>query len=364
MSETTTAAPAPAAAPIPDAGAATPPPNSQPAISVSEAARLLNRQRQEGRPPTPAAPPQGRQPAPNAVAAAAANDRAATDAKPATPPPAPANGLSAMERALGVPGAAPPPADVATATPQDATGLELEGRRYSAAELREAVLKSADYTAKTQQLAQQRQAVQAQQEALAAVLPYIQPELARLAETVQNAPARPDPALLETDPQAYLRARAAYETAMEEQGRLNGLTVLQQQAQARAMEQAVATANEQLAREFPFWADPAERSKAQAELVAWATTDGGFNRDELRHISSAHHLKTMMKAAQYDKWVKASRTQAPPTLAAPARGAAPPPPPTALVGQATESFEAKPNARTGAALLAARRAAQAQSSRS
>ena len=356
MSETANTAPAPAAAPAADA-VTTPAPSNAPGISISDAARLLNQQRrqQAGEPPAPAN--DGRKPAPSAAQPAA----------PATPaPPAPAApALSALERALA-PGGEPPPAANTNAAAQPVAQFDIEGRAYTQAELREAVLKASDYTVKTQELAQQRnaiaqqqQALQAQQQALAAVLPYIQPELARLAETVNQTVQMPDPALAESDPAAYVRQRALYDQAIAEQQRLGGLTQLQQQAQARAMEQAVANANQQLAQEFPFWSDPAERATAQAQIVQWATTQGGFDRNELRNLASAHHLKTMMKAMAYDKWVASAKTTAPTALtSAPTRGTPPPPAPAAAVQQAQDAFAERATIRSGAALLAARRAAQ------
>jgi hypothetical protein len=164
-------------------------------------------------------------------------------------------------------------------------------------------------------------------------------------------------ALLETNPQQYLRERAAYEQAVEEQGRLGNLTALQQQAQARAMEQAVAAGNEALAKEFPFWNDPADRMAAQQQIVNWALDKGGFSRDELRGLTDPRHLKTMMKAMAYDKWVQGAKTTAPQQrLAAPVRGAPPPPAPTERIAVSEQTFSEKPNIRNAAALLAARRA--------
>jgi len=278
-------------------------------------------------------------------------------------------GLSALDRALGVPGGVPPPAATPPAPQADSSqtlpgGLvEIEGQTLrTIGDVQEfARRKTADYTQKLQAVAERDRALRQQHDALQTVLPYIQPELARLAQAVQDVPPRPDPSMLETDPQGYLRARAAYEAATEEQNRLGNLTVLQQQAQQRAMEQQVAAANAQLAQEFPFWADPVERGKAQQQIVQWATTKGGFSRDELRNLADPRQLKAMMKAAQFDRWVEGARTSAPAqTTAAPARGQAPPTPPTQAVQSAQEAFERKPDFRTGAALLAARRAAAAR----
>ena len=359
---TPAAAPAPASAPAPNAAptapasdpGVSPPANERPPISVSEAARLLSRQRRETSPPPPPAQTPDRRPP------AAELAKTPPTPTPATPTPAPSP-LSAMEKALGVPPTAPPAQQSTPQTQQNPLdvqqSLEIEGKRYSQTELREAVLKSTDYTRKTQELAQQRQQLEAQQRALAEVLPHIQPELMRLQEMVQNPPQPPDPRLIETNQQQYLRDRAAYEHALAEQQRLFSLNSLQGQARQRALEQQVAVANEQLAKELPFWADPQQRLEAQQQIVEWATSKGGFSRDELRGLSSPHHLKTMMKAAMFDRWVEGAKTSAPPSQPPPARGVAPPPAPTERVSQAMEAFQAKPDVRAGAALIAARRAA-------
>jgi hypothetical protein len=373
MSESTTA-PTPAAAPGSSEGVSSPAPITQAPISISDAARLLNQQRrpaqntseQSGNPVDAT-----RKPSPNEA-------RAATSAAPAAPPapsPAPAPplpaGLAAMEAALGLPGAIVPAPPESTPSPppgqtQPMAGtVEIDGRHYTPAELREHIGKATDYTKKTQELAQQRQVfdqrerqLQDQAAALAMVLPHIQPELEKLYQTVNQPLARPDLALLETDPRQYFHAQAAYERAVAEQQRIGNLNVLQQQAQNRAMEQQVAAGNEQLTREMPFWGDPQQRLAAQQQIVEWATSKGGYTRAELSGLSSPHHLKAMMKAALFDRWVESAKTGAPTQTVAVARGIAPPPAPSERVRAATDAFEQKADFRTGAALLAARRAAQ------
>jgi hypothetical protein len=293
------------------------------------------------------------------AAAAKANDnRPAANENATTKPTASPAAASALERALGVqpPGSTPeaPPAD-----PNDTAILEIEGQRLKTLdEVREfARKKSAHFTQQMQAVNERDRQVRAQQEALATVLPYIQPELARLAQIVQQAPPRPDATLANTDPGRYVQERAVYEAAMEEQQRLGNLTQLQQQAANRAMEQQVAAANEQLAKEIDGWADPRERAQLQQEIVDWATTKGGFSKDELRGLASPHHLTTMMKAAMYDKMVSGARSTAPPQrLQAPVRGAPPPPAPTERIQAAEQAFDQRANIRTAASLLAARRA--------
>ncbi len=86
------------------------------------------------------------------------------------------------------------------------------------------------------------------------------------------------------------------------------------------MEQQVAAGNEQLAREMPFWGDPQQRLAAQQQIVEWATSKGGYTRAELSGLSSPHHLKAMMKAALFDRWVESAKTGAPTQTVAVARG--------------------------------------------
>jgi hypothetical protein len=238
-----------------------------------------------------------------------------------------------------------------------AASIEIEGQRYTQAQIAAAVRQAADYTQKTQALAEQHRQIQAQQQALAAVLPYIQPELAKLHELVGAQAQKPDIGLMQSDPQRYFTELHRYEQVRAEQERLGGLTRIQAEAAERAMAQQVAAGNEQLAREFPFWADAKERAAAQQQIVEWATAKGGFSRDELRGLTDKRALVLMMKAMQFDKWVSGTRTSAPAqTTRAPVRGTAPPPAPTERVSVANEAFEAKPSVRSGAALLAARRA--------
>jgi hypothetical protein len=298
-----------------------------------------------------------RKPSPNEVAATAAEaakpEASVKSPPPVAPPKAGPDGLSAIDRALGVPGEAPAPLQ----QPDTGPAIEIEGQRYTQAQLAAAVRQAADYTQKTQALAEQHRQLQAQQQALAQVLPYIQPELARLGEIVGAQAQKPDIALMQQDPQRYFTELHRFEQIRAEQERLGGLTRIQAEAAERAMAQQVAVANEQLAKEFPFWGDQKERTAAQQQIVEWATTKGGFTRDELRGLSDPRALKLMMKSMQFDKWVSGTRTSAPAqTTNAPVRGTAPPPAPTERVSVATQDFEAKPSIRSGAALLAARRA--------
>jgi len=242
----------------------------------------------------------------------------------------------------------------------DDAGYEINGTRYDHAQLQALVSAGRDYTEKTQALAEQTRQLQAQQQALAQVLPLIQPEIAKFQQILEGSPM-PPVELAHTDPTAYVQQLAKWQAAQGEIQRLGQMQQMQQQAQQAAMQQQVEAANVQLAKEFPFWADPAQRAEAQQEIVRWALDKGGYSRDELRGLTNPRYLVTLMKAAQFDKWVgSATSTEAPASRTAPTppRGIAPPPPPAAQV-QATEAaFNQRPNVRNATALLTARRAAE------
>lgn len=356
MSESTSA-------PVADSGAApapttidAPAPNTQQSISVTEAARLLREQRRKA--PDGQAPSSRPDPSARAGGTAAAAP-VAPDAAPKAPSkPA---GVAAMERALGVPeGAAqasPESVPGAQPTAPTDTGYEIDGVRYDHARLKALVSAGADYTAKTQALAEQNRQLQAQQQAMAQVLPFIQPELAKLQGMLEGSPM-PPPDLANTDPTAYVQQLARWQAAQAEIGRLSQLQQLQQQAQQQAMAQQVDAANAALAQEYPFWADPQQRAEVQQAIVHWAVNEAGYTKDELRGLSNPRYLKTLMKAMNYDRWVQgATRTEAPAsrTAATPPRGVAPPPPLSQVLQGAEDAFGQRPNIRNATALLNARR---------
>jgi hypothetical protein len=336
-----------------------PAPASQESISLSDAGRLLARRRQEaareaqgqGQPtarlnpsPAPAGPP-GQLTAP-------------VESKPAAPA-TPTDSYDTIAKALGLQEGVQPPAPVDGAAPAAETPADgvytIDGHRVTAAQIRTAMGQAADYTRKTQELAQQRAQLQQQAEALATVLPHIQPELAKLGERLQGA-TPPDPSLIESDPQGYLRQFAAYQQATAEQQRLGSLTQLQQQAFERAMTQQVEAGNKMLSEKYEFWRDDASRSAVQRDIAKWAESKGGYTRQELQGLSDPRHVESMMKAMMFDRMVEGAKTTAPkPVQTAQVRGVRPPPAAAAQVQAAEQAFEARPNARNAAALLSARR---------
>jgi hypothetical protein len=336
-----------------------PAPASQESISLSDAGRLLARRRQEA-----AREAQGQPTARLNPVQQGPGEARATPAQPAAQPTeakaaAPTDSYDTIAKALGLqegvqPAAAPDGTAPAADAPESGV-YEIDGHRVTAAQIRTAMGQAADYTRKTQELAQQRAQLQQQAEALATVLPHIQPELAKLGQQLQGA-APPDPRMIDTDPQGYLRQFAAYQAATAEQQRLGTLTQLQQQAYERSMSQQVEAGNKMLSEKYEFWRDDASRSAVQRDIAKWAESKGGYTRQELQGLSDPRHVESMMKAMMFDRMVEGAKTTAPkPVQTAQVRGVRPPPAAAAQVQQAEQAFEARPNARNAAALLSARR---------
>jgi hypothetical protein len=232
--------------------------------------------------------------------------------------------------------------------------MEIGGRYYDAEAIRRGFMMNADYTTKTQELAAQRRAVEQQQQALATVLPYIQPEIEAVRQRLEGI-AKPDAALIETNPQEFLRQRDRWEASQLEQQRLAGLTQMQTEASQRVFQQQVEAGHQALVAEFPEWANEATRTAWQTRLAEWGEGNG-YTRAEMRQLADPRQVKLMMKAMVLDSMQAGTLTRSPaaPTSFAP-RGAPPPAAPAAAVQRASDAFDARPDWRTGAALLAARR---------
>jgi hypothetical protein len=343
MSETNSAPPPSGDASVTPATPVTP--ASQPELSISDAARMLRNQRRAQA--SQATPGIGHN-------SGEAPPSVSRETPPAAPQPSgEPRGMAALEAALGLPpgeaGAPQPP-------PVPEAGLEIDGRRWSQAEIQAELSKARDYTQKTQQVAQQARELQAQQQALAAFLPLIQPELTALQQRLADSP-RPDPALRFQDPASYWDQFAAWQDSLAEQQRVQQLINTQAQARDAAMQQAVEQANRELAQKYSFWADPAQRREIQTKIIDWARTQG-YTDQELQGLTNARYLETLFKAALYDQGVRGATTRAPTQSIQPAqvRGTAPPPSQPAAVAAAMEAFGAKPDVRNAAALIGARRA--------
>ena len=326
-----------------------PAPNTQPSISLSDAARMLRSARPAPQPAAEAVPaPVAQEPAPEAP----------------TEAPKRQTGVEAMERALGL-----KPAEEGSEAPQEASqelspaGFEFEGRRLNEAELRRELNLAKDYTYKTQQLAQQQREVQEAQNLLAQFLPTIAPEIQRMQQQFQQTQP-PDPMLKQINPQEYAERMNAFYESWAHNQRYEQMQKQMDQARGAAIAKAVAEGDQYLSDKFDFWRDPQQRGEVQQHLRRWATQDMGYSDAELNGVTNPKYIETLIYAMMGHRMLKSTpRTQAPQPVvrAAPPRGAAPPPRPVEVVQAAADAFAAKPSWQNGAALLTAQQTAARRS---
>lgn len=170
------------------------------------------------------------------------------------------------------------------------------------------------FNAKAQEAANTRQAVE--NEARAVIAQQSQ----RMAQELQQyasmvTPQRPDPAMLQYDPQGFYQAQSQYEAAIAQR------TEAQQQAaiyedQARQQAAAIEAAEMQaevtvLRSQFPEWFAPETSANLQKDLTAIAL-ELGYSETHVSQARAADIL-AMRKAATWkansDKWTAANKAK-------------------------------------------------------
>jgi len=206
------------------------------------------------------------------------------------------------------------PAEPATAPAIDAPSGMSEADRAEFAKLPPAIQSwvskrvldtQADYTRKTQEVAERRKAA----DAMAAQLQGQLQEYHQILTTITGRNiAPPDPALRMSDPGAfeeqlagYLQAKHAQEIAAAEQKRVRGELERQQEAQRSQYLQAEAAELQRMATEagVPVLAASTDEGRSMRKAVYEYGIKAGFTAEMLSQ-ASAKDMLTLWKAQQYD----------------------------------------------------------------
>lgn len=251
------------------------------------------------------------------------------------------------------------PADDVVVKWQTATGETFEA---PLAELKAGYMRSADYTQKTQALAEDRkQAEQALVSKIQEAERYTADlgKLAALGEQVRSYEAWLAQATQRgEDPQAIAQAQAQYVLLRQQHedtraGLLQKRQQLVQEAEqqrAQQIEQANKEALEHLGRVIPSF-DPHQHLPALREYGLKA----GYSPEELAQVADKRHFEVLWKASQWDALqtkkpeAVARAKAAPPKTTKPGNSATPP----TAIERAEKRFKAKKDARSFADLLAA-----------
>jgi len=168
--------------------------------------------------------------------------------------------------------------------------------------------RQADYTRKSQALAEQRKA----NEAEIAQARQLRNQYAAALQQVEQLFQPQDPGqehwdkLYESDPLEYVRARDQFRSQQEAfQKVISERQQLSQQQQAEMAQQRqthLAEQREEVVRRIPAWSDPDVFAKERDALKSWAN-DAGITDEEIAGITDARAVETLRKAWLYDQLV-------------------------------------------------------------
>jgi len=198
-------------------------------------------------------------------------------------------------------------------TEEDVAEVEFEGKQYKLpAELKDALLRQADYTRKTQEVAEQRKEVETVKQQLGlqaqfqqqhlqyyAQLQSLDSQLAQLKQVDFNT-------LIDSDPVQAMKLDRQYRELQEYRNSIQGELGQRQQAasqqQQEWMQEQIAKGKEQLVKDIPGW------SAELAKNIRSTGIEYGFNEAELGNIADPRMVKVLHDAMKF-RQLQASKSQ-------------------------------------------------------
>jgi hypothetical protein len=188
--------------------------------------------------------------------------------------------------------------------------VKVDGQEYDVTqdELVKGYQREADYTKKTQNLAEQRKAVEAEKGAVEQAK-QLRDTYAQRLQIIEQAlrsqtPSEDLNALKEVDPIGYA-VRVAENSEREKQlyairSEQARIAQMQQSEQTHHLQQVVANEAEKLTKFLPEYADPEKGEQVRSNIKRYAESVG-FSSDELSKVYDSRAVLTLYKAMQYDK---------------------------------------------------------------
>ena len=182
-----------------------------------------------------------------------------------------------------------------------------DGRTITVSELKDFSEKRAaefqrDYTRKSQEVAESRNAIDSARQTLAEQRDIL------VAIMQQNLPQQPDPSMLDTDPIGYFRAKEDYDRKAAEFNQLHAMRAQELQRQQQDLEQRRqqlrASETERMIQWMPELKDPAKRQAFAQEAVSYGE-QFGITAEDIGQIEDARMLAVLRDAIAYRK-LKAS----------------------------------------------------------
>ena len=189
-------------------------------------------------------------------------------------------------------------------------GVKIDGedKELTIKELKALAQQGGDYTKKTQQVAEQRKAVQAEQQAIeeAKYMRDAYAERLQAMEQLLNAqsPQEDMDYLKENDPIGYAVKVAEMSQNKEKvqaiQAERYRIAEQQQSEQQQNMQRYLSEQATKLAEVLPEYSDPVKGETLRSDLRKFAK-NLGFSDEELSSVRDSRHVVALFKAMQYDK---------------------------------------------------------------
>lgn len=184
-----------------------------------------------------------------------------------------------------------------------------EDKELTLSELKTLAQQGADYTKKTQQVAEQRKALEAEAKAIeeAKYLRDAYAQRLQAMEQLLNSPEQNEDLeyLKESDPIGYAVRVAEKQQQREQlqavQAERQRIAEQQQAEYAQQMQGYLAQQAEQLSKVLPDYTDPVKGEALRSELRSFAKTNLGFSDEELSQVRDSRQVVALHKAMLYDK---------------------------------------------------------------
>lgn len=183
-----------------------------------------------------------------------------------------------------------------------------EDKELTLTELKSLAQQGADYTKKTQQVAEQRKAVEAEQKAIeeAKYMRDAYAERLQAMEQLLNAqqPQEDLESLKDSDPIGYAVRVAEMSQNKEKlyaiQAERQRIAEMQQAEQQQEVQKYLSQQAAVLSESLPEYSDPVKGEALRSDLRTFAK-NLGFSDQELSAVRDARHVMALYKAMQYDK---------------------------------------------------------------
>ena len=187
--------------------------------------------------------------------------------------------------------------------------VKVDGEEFDVTleELQSGYSRQQAFTKRSQELAEQRKAFEAEQTETQQLRDAYAQQLELLTQQIQQTtPQEPDWVGLarEVTAEEYNAIKAQYDSqkaalAQAEQERQR-IAQEQQAEQAEAMKKHLATQRDEMMNRIPSWQDDATRNEERLEVIKYAQRRIGFSEEEISNASDARAIELLYKAWKWD----------------------------------------------------------------